>query len=254
MINPETWKNSELWLEFLKFITGLVITAIIAFISAMIGGAITAAGGGTTLPVGVTATAYIFGTLMTLYGVYATWNEFQEIYHKATISLKNLHEGAKYSNNDQQLKEVGQQFAQEASEPLLRTIRLVANIAVAKWAAGKGYSQTSPGSQKIANTVKKGPKPKEAPKNLAEQLLLEDANLGAGKVIQGGSAKSLGDAPRLVANYGGKIGDWYKMAGTQNKVIDGASVEVHWFRNPKLNKNVEFKFKRPYPKSAPKNQ
>ncbi len=64
----------------------------------------------------------------------------------------------------------------------------------------------------------------------------------------------LGDAPRLVANYGGQPGDWVKMSSTQTKVISGASVQVHWFRNIQTARNVEFKFKRTYPKIAPKNQ
>jgi hypothetical protein len=37
-------------------------------------------------------------------------------------------------------------------------------------------------------------------------------------------------------------------------MIDGASVQVHWFRNTQTLQDVEFKFKRQYPKTAPKNQ
>jgi hypothetical protein len=98
------------------------------------------------------------------------------------------------------------------------------------------------------------PIPDEAPTNLQEQLLLQDAKAGNGIQIQGGPLMPLGDAPRLVANYGGQPGDWVKISSTQTKVISGASVQVHWLRNIKTGQNVEFKFKRTYPKIAPKNQ
>ena len=96
--------------------------------------------------------------------------------------------------------------------------------------------------------------PDEAPTNLQEQLLLQDAKAGNGIQIQGGPLMLLGDAPRLVANYGGQPGDWIKMSSTQTKVISGASVQVHWFRNIQTARNVEFKFKRTYPRIASKNQ
>jgi hypothetical protein len=35
--------------------------------------------------------------------------------------------------------------------------------------------------------------------------------------------------------------------------INGTSVQVHWFRNSQTLQDVEFKFKRQYPKMAPKN-
>ncbi|MFB2893700.1 hypothetical protein ACE1CI_12380, partial [Aerosakkonemataceae cyanobacterium BLCC-F50] len=35
--------------------------------------------------------------------------------------------------------------------------------------------------------------------------------------------------------------------------INGASVQVHWFRNSQTLQDVEFKFKRQYPKTAAKN-
>jgi hypothetical protein len=101
--------------------------------------------------------------------------------------------------------------------------------------------------------VNAGSFPDEAPTNLQEQLLLQDAKAGNGIQIQGGPLMRLGDAPRLVANYGGQPVDWVKMSSTQTKVISGASVQVHWFRNIETGRNVEFKFKRTYPKIAPKN-
>ena len=100
----------------------------------------------------------------------------------------------------------------------------------------------------------KGVIPDETPKNLKEQLLLEDAKAGNGKRIQGGLSKPLGDAPRLVACYGDRPEDWVKMASSQSTIIDGAIIEVHWFRNTKTLQDFEFKFKRTYPKTAPPNE
>ena len=99
-----------------------------------------------------------------------------------------------------------------------------------------------------------GPVPDEEPTNLQEQLLLQDAKAGNGRAIQVGIQKSRGDAPRLVACYGGRPETWDKMTSSQSLVINGASVQVHWFRNTQTLQDVEFKFKRQYLKTAPKNQ
>ncbi|MDY6805442.1 MAG: hypothetical protein SXA11_16765 [Cyanobacteriota bacterium] len=99
-----------------------------------------------------------------------------------------------------------------------------------------------------------GPVPDESPINLQEQLLLEEAQRGEGKIIFNGLRKPLRYAPQLVANYGGSPEDWDKMTTKQSAVIDGASVQVHWYQNNKTGQNVEFKFKREYPKTAPRNQ
>ncbi len=99
-----------------------------------------------------------------------------------------------------------------------------------------------------------GPIPDETPSNLEEQLLLEEAKRGEGKRIFYGLDKILRSAPQLVANYGGSPEDWDKMTTAQFLVIDGATVQVHWYRNNKTGQNVEFKFKREYPKTAPRNQ
>ncbi len=93
----------------------------------------------------------------------------------------------------------------------------------------------------------------EIPSNLQEQLLLQDAQAGNCRAIQVGADKILGDAQRLVAIYGGNPEDWDKMTSTQAFEINGASVQVHWFRNSITLQDVEFKFKRQYPKTAPKN-
>ena len=102
--------------------------------------------------------------------------------------------------------------------------------------------------------VDKGRIPDETPRNLEEELLLAAAKAGDAIDIQGRPGKLLGDAPRLVSNYGGQPEDWVKMSTTQSAIIDGALVQVHWFRNIQTGQNVEFKFKREYLKTAPKNQ
>ena len=101
--------------------------------------------------------------------------------------------------------------------------------------------------------MSQGAIPDESPRNLLEQLLLQDALAGNSKGIQGGVNNILGDAPRLVAIYGGSPEHWYKMSSVQFFMINGASVQVHWFRNSQTQENVEYKFKRQHPKIAPKN-
>lgn len=97
--------------------------------------------------------------------------------------------------------------------------------------------------------------PDEIPTNLPEQLLMQDAKAAAiqainCKEILGTPQEPLRDAPRLVANYGGNLEDWVKMASTQTAIINGASVQIHWFRNRQTFENVEFKFKRHYIKTS----
>ncbi|MEB3340829.1 hypothetical protein [Okeania sp.] len=99
-----------------------------------------------------------------------------------------------------------------------------------------------------------GPIPDETPNNLEEQLLLEQAKAGIAIEIQGTPLKPLRCSPRLVENYGGEPGDWVKMSSTNSLILDGAAVQVHWYRNRKTAQDVEFKFKREYPKAAPRNQ
>ncbi|MEG4573482.1 hypothetical protein QUA56_12420 [Microcoleus sp. N3A4] len=93
----------------------------------------------------------------------------------------------------------------------------------------------------------------EEPRNLPEQLLLQDAKAGNCIVIHCGTDRLLGDAPRLIDVYGGNSEDWDKMTSIEAFEINGASVQFHWFRNSQTLQNVEFKFKRQYPKTAPKN-
>ena len=101
--------------------------------------------------------------------------------------------------------------------------------------------------------MNQGAIPDESPRNLQEQLLLQDAKAGNCKVIRRGTDRLLGDAPRLIVVYGGNSEDWDKMTSIEAFEINGASVQVHWFRNSQTLQDVEFKFKRQYPKIAPKN-
>ncbi len=79
--------------------------------------------------------------------------------------------------------------------------------------------------------MNQGAIPDESPRNLPEQLLLQDAKAGNCIVIHCGTDRLLGDAPRLIAVYGGNPEDWDKMTSIEAFAINGASVQVHWFRN-----------------------
>lgn len=59
----------------------------------------------------------------------------------------------------------------------------------------------------------------------------------SGKVI----ANVVRDAPRLVAKYGGKAGDWRKMASTTYKGKDGFKFSTHWYQNVTTGARVEYK-------------
>lgn len=89
--------------------------------------------------------------------------------------------------------------------------------------------------------------------NLARQLTSEEQPAqvasGAGKAIIGpGTARALGDAERLAAQYGGEPGDWVKVASQSSAAhgvttVDGENFEVHAFQNTKTGQVVEMKTK-----------
>lgn len=81
----------------------------------------------------------------------------------------------------------------------------------------------------------KGPIADQVARNLPQQLALGAARDGQGAIIM----RNLGDAPRLMANYG--EGNWVKM----QYVLRGndSNVTVHYFRNLATKMDVEFKFK-----------
>jgi RHS repeat-associated protein len=87
---------------------------------------------------------------------------------------------------------------------------------------------------KTTPQVLKGPIADAVPKNLPQQMALDTARAGRGRQIMG----PMGDAPRLVANYG--EGEWVKM----EYVLRGnySNVTVHYFRNLDTGMDVEFKF------------
>ena len=68
--------------------------------------------------------------------------------------------------------------------------------------------------------MNQGAIPDESPRNLQEQLLLQDAKAGNCRAIQGGPDDILGDVSRLVALYGGNPEDWYKITSIQAFVIN----------------------------------
>lgn len=92
------------------------------------------------------------------------------------------------------------------------------------------------GSEAVADGAKvlKGPIADAIPKNLPQQMALDAAKAGQGRQIMG----PMGDAPRLVANYG--EGEWVKM----QYVLRGndSNVTVHYFRNLDSGMDMEFKF------------
>jgi filamentous hemagglutinin len=77
-------------------------------------------------------------------------------------------------------------------------------------------------------------------KTLASQQQLSDMAAGKFSVIAGsGSNTILTDAPRLVAEYGGSLGDWSKISSSAFTASDGTKVEVHAYRNALTGAVVE---------------
>lgn len=107
---------------------------------------------------------------------------------------------------------------------------------------GSGEGPSSSGTEPPGNDssggepVRKGPIPDELPANLNEQIVLDEAKSGQGKIAM----RNLADTPRLVDNYG--PGEWVKMRHS-HEFPDGSQTRVHWFRNLTTGDNVEFKFK-----------
>ncbi|MEG4327192.1 hypothetical protein, partial [Microcoleus sp. herbarium5] len=73
--------------------------------------------------------------------------------------------------------------------------------------------------------MNQGAIPDESPRNLPEQLLLQDAKAGNCIVIHCATDRLLGDAPRLIAVYGGNAEEWDKMTSIEAFEINGASVQ-----------------------------
>src|SRR4029453_626675 len=72
----------------------------------------------------------------------------------------------------------------------------------------------------------------DGPSLAGSERLLGDAIAGVGfrKAIYGaGTKKGLRDAPRLVAEYGGKIEDWAKMVG-RSEQVGGRNLQ-NWYEN-----------------------
>jgi len=73
--------------------------------------------------------------------------------------------------------------------------------------------------------------------NSADQFA--QAKNGVGSPIAVGS--EVKDVNRLIAEYGGGVGDWSKLTSTAYKAPDGQSISTHWYKNDALQLNVEFK-------------
>ncbi len=89
------------------------------------------------------------------------------------------------------------------------------------------------GGSQVAN----GPIANQVPASLYQQIAMRAAQSGqVGEVI----IEKLGDAPRLIANYG--PGPWVKMQYALRTSDGRVAAVVHWFRNLVTGQDVEFKF------------
>jgi filamentous hemagglutinin len=66
----------------------------------------------------------------------------------------------------------------------------------------------------------------------------------AGTAIAGaGTSTALRDAPRLVAEYGGEVSHWAKVAATPQTLYNGMVVQTHGYMNVVTRQIVELKSK-----------
>ena len=81
-------------------------------------------------------------------------------------------------------------------------------------------------------------------RQLASEAGTAEVMSGGGTAIAGaGTDRTLRDAPRLAAQYGGEPGDWAKVTSEVHKLPDGTTVEVHAYRNATTGQTVEPKSK-----------
>ncbi len=94
-----------------------------------------------------------------------------------------------------------------------------------------------------------GGSPANDPKNavrLRKQLASEageaELKAGGGKPIAGaGTPEPIDDLPRLLAEYGGKEGDWAKVVSRAYEVDDLTKIQVHCYKNLVTGKIFELK-------------
>ncbi|TNV14046.1 hypothetical protein FH968_20730 [Buttiauxella sp. B2] len=65
------------------------------------------------------------------------------------------------------------------------------------------------------------------------------AKSGDASLAGNGSKDPLRDAPRLVAEYGGKVSDWSKVSSKSYTAADGSQFEIHAYRNAITGQLVE---------------
>src|SRR5690606_22338366 len=98
-----------------------------------------------------------------------------------------------------------------------------------------GQTLCSIGNNPDAQSDTKPAIPDVGPKDLCEQLALNEAKGGAGRIIMW----SLGDEARLLALYGS--GPWVKKQHI-HKCFDGRTLIIHYFHSVSTGRNVELKF------------
>jgi hypothetical protein len=96
-------------------------------------------------------------------------------------------------------------------------------------------SRSASGGGSANRSVRKGPIPDEAPRNLNEKLALEEAEAAEGEII----ITELGDEPRLIANYG--AGEWVKKQYV-HRCKDNRIITIHWHENLTTGLRKEYKF------------
>lgn len=108
---------------------------------------------------------------------------------------------------------------------------------LSKRARGYMLENVGGGAQNAANALRLG-------KQLATEAGCAELAAGGGKPMAGaGTGTLIRDEPRLLAEYGGKPGDWSKVTSATHKFADLSTIEVHAYRNVTTHQVVEPKTK-----------
>jgi hypothetical protein len=79
-------------------------------------------------------------------------------------------------------------------------------------------------------------------KQLASEAGEAELRAGGGKPIAGaGTPEPIDDLPRLLAEYGGKEGDWAKVVSHAHRIDDLTTIQVHCYKNLTTGEIVELK-------------
>jgi hypothetical protein len=143
----------------------------------------------------------------------------------------------------------GKKAATEIVEPADNIAGKTINSAKAKgrgWYCEKPQSVLGGASKKTVTSMGKADavQYQKLKQQLASQKQMGELAVGQGKPLIGaGTNRTLRDADRLAAEYGGNASDWAKVSSSNKGHVTGYNQETHAYMNTKTGQVVEMKTK-----------